>query len=142
MNCSNEIFEELNHLNYFLNQEIKYYKKIFYYLHKLSITCSLCMEYSRLCTNFELANRFVYIRMDLLDDLKNLNEEIKSLLIRINRNFQEKKRVLIRNKKYHYSNENIQITKLVRTIFLWFIILFLIGWPIVYENKPKNGWSV
>ena len=98
------------------------------------------MEYSHSCTKFELADRFVYIRIDLLNDLKNLNKEIRFLLIRINRNFQEKKRILIQKNKYSYSNDKIQIINLFRTIFLWFIILFLFGWPIVYESKLKTGW--
>jgi hypothetical protein len=101
------------------------------------------MEYSRLCTYFQLADRFVYLRIDLFDNLKNLNEEIQFLLNRINRNFEERKQILIKNKNPHrYSNEKIQITNLFRTIFLWFIILFLIGWPILYETKPKKRWPM
>jgi hypothetical protein len=133
-----DFYEDLNHLNYFLNHQKKYYKNIFDYLHKLSITCSLCIQYRQLCTNFELANRFVYIRIDLLTNLKKLNEEIRFLLVKINLNFQQKKIFLRKNSK-----EKIQISNLFRTIFLWFI-LFIITcyflWPIVYENKPRNGW--
>jgi len=144
VNYSNEIiedfYEDLNNLNHFLNHKKKYYKNIFYYLHKLSITCSLCIQYRQLCTNFELADRFIYIRIDLLTNLKKLNKEIKFLLIQINLNFKQRKQFSIKTSK-----EKIEISNLFRTIFLWFI-LFIISyyflWPIVYENKPKTSWPI
>ncbi|CAF2429730.1 unnamed protein product [Rotaria sp. Silwood2] len=155
LNYSNDITDDfqkdLNRLNYFLNYHKKYYKDIFYYLHKLSITCSLCIQYRRSCTNLELINRFVYIRIDLLTNLKKLNEKIKFLLIQINLNFQQKKQYSINNNNNnnnnnHYSKEKFKIFNLVRTIFLWFIIIFFIGyyfqWSIIYENKPKKGWPM
>jgi len=144
MNYSNEIiedfYEDLNHLNYFLNHKKIYYKNSFYYLHKLSINCLLYIQYHRICTNIELTDRFVYIRIDLLTNLKKLNEEIKFLLIQINSNFEKRKQFLIKNSK-----EKIEISNLYRTIFLWFILLIIACyflWPIINENKPKNGWPM
>ncbi|CAF1073782.1 unnamed protein product [Rotaria sp. Silwood1] len=153
LNYSNDIIndfqEDLNHLNYFFHHHKKYYKDIFYYLHKLTITCSLCIQYHRSCTNLELMNRFVYIRIDLLTNLKKLNEKIKFLLIHINSNFEHRKQYSINNNNNfndHYSKEKFKIFNLVRTLFLWFITIVLIGyyfqWSIIYENKSKNGWPM
>ncbi|CAF1104910.1 unnamed protein product [Rotaria sordida] len=151
-NIINDFQEDLNHLNYFFNHHKKYYKDIFYYLHKLTIICSLCIQYRHSCTNLELINRFIYIRIDLLTNLKKLNEKIKFLLIQINLNFEQKKQYSINNNNnnnnnhYYYSKEKFKIFNLFRTIFLWFITIFLIGyyfkWSIIYENKPKKGWPM
>lgn len=126
VNDSNEIlddiYEDFNHLKYFLNHQNKSYRNIFYYLHKLSITCSLCIQYRRFCTNFELANRFVYLRMDLLNDLKILNDEMEFLLIEINVKFQQRKQM------NHCAKERISISDLFRTMVLWFLFIFSIGW--------------
>jgi hypothetical protein len=140
LGSSNEIINDfdqnLNRLNSFLNQRRKYPKKLFYCLHKLSITCSLYFQYHQSCTKSELASRFVYIRIDLLTNLKELNEEIRTILLRTNQNFNRTKR----------TKNEIKISNLFRTIFLWFLILLLIGcysmWPIVYESEPKQGWPM
>ena len=118
----------------------------FYYLHKLSITCSLCIEYHRSCTQIEFIDRFVYLRFDLLNNLKILNTKINYLLIQINSNFEKNKRKKSSNQYNikNYSQEELKIFSLYRTIFLWFIILFVIGyyfqWSIFYESSSKQGW--
>ena len=139
VNMSNEIYEDVyEDLKYFLNHQKIYYKNIFNYLHKLSITCLLCIQYSQLCTTSELTNRFVYMRIDLLTDLRNLNDEIKFLLIEINRNFERKKQILIKNPNHRSLKEKIRMLN----FSLWFVILFLIGcyfiWPIGYESKQRQ----
>lgn len=137
INYSNDFTEDFN---YFVNYQRKYYKNIFYCLHKLFLTCNLCIQYRRLCTNIEFTERFVYIRMDLINDLEKLNQEIQFLLIKINSNFQYKKQFLIKNSK-----ENISISNLIRTIFLWFILFIIIYyffWPVIDENNFKHTWPI
>ncbi|CAF3322243.1 unnamed protein product [Rotaria socialis] len=150
VNCSNEIVDDfhddLNHLNYILNHHKSYYKDIFYYLHKLCITCSLCIEYRQSCTNLELTNRFIYIRIDLLTNLKKLNEKIKNLLMKINANFEKRKRHSIDNTRRH-PKEKANIDNLFRTILLWCIVIIFIRyyfiWPHIYEIKSKKkGWLI
>ena len=143
LNCSNEIMndfhEDLNRLNYFLNHHQKYYMDVFYYVHKLSVTCSLCIQYRRSCTHFEFINRFACIRTDLLTNLKHLNNKIKFLLIHINSNFEKRRQASIKHHNDHYSKETIKISCLFRTVCIWLITIFLIGcyvkWPIDYESN-------
>ena len=143
VNFSNEItedfYEDITRLNYFLNRkEKKYYQNIFYYLHKLTTMCALCIQYRHTCTNIELGERFVCIRIDLLINLERLNEEIRILLITINSNFEQRKLFLIRKSK-----EKIEISNFYRTILLW-LIVFILGyyflWPSLYANESRSRW--
>jgi len=60
--------------------------------------------------------------MDLLNDLKILNEEMEFLLIEINVKFQQRKQM------NHCAKERISISDLFRTMVLWFLFIFSIGW--------------
>jgi hypothetical protein len=60
--------------------------------------------------------------MDLLNDLKILNEEMEFLLIEINVKFQQRKQM------NHCATERISISDLFRTMVLWFLFIFSIGW--------------
>lgn len=151
LNCSNEIMndfhEDLTNLNNILNQHKKYYKEIFYYLHKLCIMCSLCIEYRQSCTNLELINRFIYLRIDLLINLKTLNKKIQILLTKINSKFEKRKQYSIKNKTaYYHSKSNSKLLYFLRTIFLWFITILFMGyyfqWSIFYETKSKRIWPM
>ena len=117
VNYSNEMANDFENdlicLNHFVKHHKKYYRNIFYYLHKLTVACLLCVKYRQTCTDFQLADRFVYIRMDLLANLKRLNEEIKILLMKINSNFKQ---------TMDNPREKIELRYLIRTIFLWLII--------------------
>lgn len=157
LNCSNEtihdILNDLHHLDSYLNLQTHCYRDIVYYIHKISVICSILIQYSRSCTNMELADRFVCIRYDLLTYLKKLNGKVKSLLIQINLNLERRKRSVT-----HYSNANnnnnsnhtycskinITMPNLLRTIVLWLIIISLVGynikWLLRYENKPRASW--
>jgi hypothetical protein len=144
VNYSNEIIndfdEDLKNLNQFLKHQKKYYQNSFYYLHQLTVACLLCVQYRQSCTDFQLADRFVYIRIDLLTNLRRLNEEMRILLMKINFNFEQRKSFSMRNPK-----EEIDITNLFRTIILWLILLIIacyFFWPINYETKPKYGWPM
>jgi hypothetical protein len=139
VNYSNEIInnfeEDLNCLNQFLKYQKKYYQNIFYYLHKLTVGCLLCMQYRQICTNIQFVKRFVYIRIDLLINLRRLNDEMRILVMKINSNFQRRK----------YPKEKIDLTNLFRTILLWLILIIIVYyflWPMVSQTKPKTHWPM
>ena len=49
----------------------------------------MCVQYRQTCTEIELADRFVYIRMDLLINLDRLYEQIRWKLMKINSHFRQ-----------------------------------------------------
>lgn len=137
INYSNEIINDLNHLNYFLKHKKTYYQKIFYYLHKLSITCLICIQYRQIYKDSQFVNRLISIRIDLLENFKKLNNEIKILLIKINFNFKQKTK--------EFSIKKIHIKNLFQTIFRWLficIIGYYFFWPFIYETKSNNGYPM
>lgn len=144
VNYSDEILmdflEDLKYLNQFLKHRKQSYQHIFSYLHQLSITCWICLQYRQLCTNSQLAERFVYIRMDLLNNLERLHEEIRILLMRINSNFTHRKQ-----STKNLSRTSIDTTHLLQTILLWFVVFLLtcyFSWPSFPEIESTTSWSV
>lgn len=135
-------YEDIKRLNSFFNRnQIDCYEKIFYYLHKLTIICALCVQYRQTCTEIELADRFVYIRMDLLINLDRLYEQIRWKLMKINSHFRQ----LTYSLRKQQSKEKIHIGNMLRTLVLWlclFVIGFLFFWIIDNENQVNNSWPI
>ena len=132
-------YEDFEHLEYFLRHEKKYYRRIFHYLHKLSIDCILCRQYRRVCTNSELESRFVHLRLDLFSNLEIIHEKIEFLWTKINENFQEQ------STTNHSIIISEQITShLFRTICCWSLVLLVFGlslrYPIIDTNRSKTSW--
>ena len=152
-NDDHELINNLHRLNTFLGYRATYSEEIFYHLHKLSITCTICGQYRRLCTNVELASRFTPIRTDLLISLKALRDRVQAFLMEINREFERRRnalnaRVLSRNnhRSHGRRRSRIDMAALVRTVCIWLAILVLAGcymfWPIAYETQSNHDWPL
>ena len=148
-----ELLDNLHRLSTFLEYRATYSKEIFYHLHKLSITCTICGQYRRTCTSVELASRFTPIRTDLLISLKALKDRIEALVMEINGDFERRRnalnaRALSRNnhRSHRRRRSRIDMPDLLRTVCLWLAILVVGGcymfWPIAYETQSKHGWPL
>ena len=132
-----DFLDDLKSFNQFLRHRRKPYRHIFDSLHRLNITCWICIQYRQLCTNEQLAERFVSIRIDLLDDLRRLNDEMRILLMRINNQFTKR----IQSTRT-MSKTSIDVVHLLQTIFLWFVIFLIISyfsWPLTLEMKSASS---
>ena len=137
---SKKLIAKLQRLDTFLARHTRESTSIFSCLQELSMHCYLCLNYRQYCSNIDFDHRFSYVRINIMANLFDLKSHLESFLQRLNvyvneqcdQSFSSHAQSSIKSRKIQLDE-----AKLLRTIFLWLLIILIFGIIFTRSQVPE-----